>query len=308
MILRWRLKLGAGLLAFSIVLLVARSGGSGQEELIATPPPLPACTAAPDLPATPQADRELYPFGSMITRESVWLLTNNLVACQNDRDWGALFRLVTPALLSQLVDTDDLDLARERFETLAAHGYLPLIDHVGISETEITHRRGVASTVVSWQEGNALKRQRWSFVGSDDGWRLDGVEQLDPAFTPPAAGIVIEILQGSMLAARAEIIDPGTIVLELFNKTGQAQTVEILEVPAGATPSDLISTIASRDAMPRLVGYLRLEPESVNQLPLVELEDGVYAITVNASDPWQPSTVAEEQLWMLTVTSQQRST
>lgn len=277
-------------------------GSTGAQDR-ATPIPLPACDPTPDLRATPQPDDEdQFPFGTMITRESIQTLVSNLISCRNDRNWDSWLALVTPELLEQVVGTTESALAKERFERLADLGYLPNVMVVSVEETEITHRRGVANTVVTWLEGPALKRERWSFAGSFEGWKLTKVEPLLPLITEGAVGLVVEILDGSILTTRHTIMQTEMVIFEAVNLTADSLTFTIYANPERLHEAELVDELAALEGRSvSLVAFLTVPAEETRFLPVVDLPAGDYALVVESGELWRDSGQGTRSVWLLTV-------
>ncbi|MFM9108380.1 MAG: hypothetical protein ACKOWF_16970 [Chloroflexota bacterium] len=242
-----------------------------------------ACTALtvamPEMAAaTPEAEQDLV--GTAASEEVTAAATaaaENAVACFNSGDLGAFLSTVTPNFLQTSFGVADAK---------AAEAALPELNIGAISEVELsnayTYENGQVSIDAHYNWGDHQHVDgRWYMVEVDGQWLIDHEHLLPPDAEGDKAFVSYSVADDASpvgLDQRSEISTIPVLVLHGINNGESHRFFTVHALPAmEGTPMP--------GEMPeggKAIGFVAIAPGEQEDLALVGLEPGLYAISDSA--------------------------
>jgi hypothetical protein len=250
------------------------AGVAAGAEAVATP-----AAAAGELAATPASDEIAARAAAAV---------DNFVACWNSGDLGATLALVTPNLLQGSFGLADAQAAEAALPELDL-GALTLLETGEVA----TYDDGRAAIEVSYQRGDYQHVDaRWFMVERDGELLIDQEEFLLPRPEGDQAVVAYAIADDATAPAFvqfSEIPAPPVLVLNGANNGAERHVVRVVRLfaadgmatpvaggeAAAAAPAELVAEGTT-------VGLIALEPGAREDMALVGLPEGTYALVDDA--------------------------
>ena len=281
--------------AFALASALGLGGGLAAAQ-DATPgagacvPPAIATTmgaAAMASPAAATADLEATPASDEIAARAA-AAVDNFVACWNSGDLGATLALVTPNLLQTSFGLADAQAAEAALPELDL-GAITLIETGDVS----TYSDGRASIDVTYQRGDHQHVDaRWFMVERDGQLLIDQEAFLPPRPEGDQAVVGYTIADDATAPAFDQTTEIGpspVLVFSGVNNAAEHRVVRVVRLTSGgATPvadaAGVPSVPAEQVAGGTTIGLIALEPGAREDLALVGLPEGTYALVDDAAD------------------------
>lgn len=262
-----------GLALGGAMTLAAVFGASAAQEAACAPMAGPMESAMQAAAAgTPVADLVGTPAAEDVTAAAT-AVVENFVACWNSGDLGGTLSLVTPNLLQTKFGVADAQ---------AAEAALPELDLGPITPLEIgavnTYDDGRVSIDVGYQVGDfAHVDGRWFLVEGEGGWLIDQEHLLPPDVEGDKAFVSFSIADDASPVAfdqRSDIAPIPVLVLHGINNGEERHVFHVVDLP------DMEGTPMPGDLPEggKVIGLLSIAPGDQEDLALVGLAEGVYAV------------------------------
>lgn len=223
-----------------------------------------------------------------VNRQIITQTVMNFASCFNRHNWDGVIALTDPEFRQSLIGAAADAETRDRLDALDARGLLPQIRIQSIEESGAFATR-FASLAVTWQGWNGLHRELWRLQSTDSGWVLSGRTIDRPQISGAAVGIQLTIDDDELISPRAEVVNPGSIILAFDNRRADLVTALVLAAPQNATAAEIIALCNDPGAQLEPVGWISAEPGSIAYLPLMDLLPGRYAV-LTGHDPCMAET------------------
>ena len=268
------------LILISAVAIHAVGGISAQPN-----PGIDPCTRALASRGTPAALATPEPAAN---RQIVTQTVMNFASCFNRHNWDGVLALTDSDFRASFIGASTDSETRDRLDALDARGLLPQIRIRSIEESGASGTRFV-TLAVTWLGWNGLHRELWRLQSAGADWVLSGRSTDRPQISGVAVGIQLTIGEDKLIAPRADVVNPGTVILAFENRRDDVVTALILAVPPNATAVEVIELCNDPDAGIEPAGSISAEPGTIVYLPLIDLPPGHYA-TLTGPDPCMEQT------------------
>jgi hypothetical protein len=153
---------------------------------------------------------------------------------------------------------------------------------------------GFATADVLWQEGNAIKSERWHFAQVDGRWSVEQIRPLPPEISGDAVGIELIVDASGVRLSRDKIVNPGTVVIRVRNLRSEAISISLVRLSTVNEARARLSGGPAAGNDPVLSGQITIDDQEEHDLVLAGLGEGDYVIVAGMTIPFGPDQLRDE--------------
>lgn len=275
----------------------------GRQE---TPVAPAACVVAPmissPVASSPVAFASPTARGASVASIAVTAAIANLIACWNDADWQTSSLQVTENYLVETYGSPDRETFIALQERFAGSGFTTEASLISL-ETVRDVGTGFATADVLWQEGDAVKSERWYLAHVEGRWLVDQIRPLPPELSGDVVGIEFVVDDLGVHLSRDRIVNPGTVVIRIRNLTDRAMSISLIRLATLAEVRERLTggSVAGSDQVLR--GQVTIANGESQDLVVADPREGEYTIVVGMTIPFGPDALLDGFSAPLSITS-----